>query len=293
MFPASILQGTYNQSTGSGSGIDDITAPGTGTYLGLRAQNGNFVDLIFTSSNHQTPTEAKRLYATSESPDISFGISSFFTGSLQVGTVLYSNSQKTTTLTTTYGDQYITNDYAQFAILPDGGVWPSLQGSDPSNFYWITMQKSNSTVTAITENVNVTTNTLKDVGTNTNGLPNSSYGGFVLNNSAYNSHTAALAASLTSSQNLATFYDGPGNYPKTHDRVYAANTGQQSFAALIWGGIGWHPFTKTGSSIDYAVQMGYASTSGANSNTLPRQQSSDLWISEIRNSSGNIVTEIT
>jgi hypothetical protein len=292
MFPASILQGTYNQSSGSGSGIDPITAPGTGTVLGHYVQNGNFVDLIITSSNNQTPIEAKRLYATSESPDISTGLYAYFSGSLQVGTVLYSGSSQATTFAGAYTSGYMTNDYAHFAMKPDGGAWGGSQ-PDPSNFYWITIQKSNSTVTAITENVNVTTNVLKDVGTNTNGLPNSSYGGFVLNNSAYNSHTAALAASLTSSQNLATFYDGPGNYPKTHDRVYVANTGQQSFAALIWGGIGWHPFTKTGSSIDYAVQMGYASTSGANSNTLPRAQNSDLWISEIRNSSGNIVTEIT
>ena len=297
MFPTSILQGTYNQSSGSGSGIDPITAPGTGTALGYYVQNGNFVDLIITSSNNQTPVEAKRLYTTSESPDISTDLYAYFSGSLQVGTVLYSSSSQATTFASAYTSGYMTNDYAQFAMKPDGSAWGGSQ-PDPSNFYWITLQKSNSTVTAITENANVTTNVLKDVTTNTSGLPNSSYGGFVLrypfNGGEYTSYTAALAASLTSSDNLAAFYDGPGNYPKIYDRLYLSNTGQFSFWASIHGGqTGWYPFTKTGSSIDYAVQMGYASTSGANSSTLPRAQSSDLWISEIRNSSGNIVTEIT
>lgn len=285
MFPASILQGTYNQSSGSSS---PITAEGSAA-LGYYVQNGNYVDLIITSSNHQTPTEAKRLYTTSDSPDIAGSLYAYFSGTFQVGTVLYSGSSQTTTFVY---PAYMTNDYAHFAIKADGGSWGG-SAPDPSNFYWVTIQKSNATVTAITENINVSTNALKDVGTNTNGLPNSSYGGFVLNNSAYNSYTTALAASLTSSQNLAAFYDGPGNYPKTYDRIYTANTGQSSFAALIWGGVGWHPFTKTGSSIDYAVQMGYASSNGLNANTLPRAQNSDLWISEIRNSSGNIVTEIT
>ena len=82
MFPASILQGTYNQSSGSGSGIDPITAPGTGTVLGYYVQNGNFVELIITSSNNQTPVEAKRLYTTSESPDINTGLYAYFSGSL-------------------------------------------------------------------------------------------------------------------------------------------------------------------------------------------------------------------
>lgn len=258
--------------------------------LGYLVQNGTNGFLISTSSNHQTPTEAKRLYATSDSPDMAGSLYAYFSGTFQVGTVLYSSPSQATTFAGAYTAGYMTNDYAHFAVKADGGSWA---GSDPSNFYWVTIQKSNSTVTAITENINVSANVLKDVGTNTSGLPNSSYGGFVLNNSAYNSYTTALAASLTSSQNLSVFYDGPGSYPKTHDRIYTASTGQQSFAATIPGGIGWHPFTTTGSSIDYAVQIGYASSSGTNSNTLPRANSTDLWISEIRDSNGNIVTQIT
>lgn len=266
-----------------------ITASGS-AQLGYLVQNGTNGFLISTSSNHQTPTEAKRLYATSDSPDMAGSLYAYFSGTFQVGTVLYSSPSQATTFAGAYTAGYMTNDYAHFAVKADGGSWA---GSDPSNFYWVTIQKSNSTVTAITENINVSANVLKDVGTNTSGLPNSSYGGFVLNNSAYNSYTTALAASLTSSQNLSVFYDGPGSYPKTHDRIYTASTGQQSFAATIPGGIGWHPFTTTGSSIDYAVQIGYASSSGTNSNTLPRANSTDLWISEIRDSNGNIVTEIT
>lgn len=288
MFPASILQGTYNQSSGSGSGIDPITAPGTGSYLGIQASGAQ--SIIFTSSNQTTPVEAKRLYleASNTSDDVSTSLQVYFTGSLQVGTVLYSNSGKTTTLASTWGNTYMTNDYVQFAMLPDGSNWFNLSGSDPVNFYWISMQKSNSTVTAITENANVTTNVLKNVGTDTNGSPNSSYGGFVLNNTAYGSYTAALAADLSSALVLGVFYDGPGSYPKKFDRTYVSNTSVQSG---IWGGIGWHPFTKTGSVIDYAVNFGYASYNGASVGALPTN--GDLWINEIRNSSGNEVTEIT
>jgi hypothetical protein len=57
MFPTSILQGTYNQS---GGGIDPITAPGTGSFLGVSASGNQ--NITFTSSNQTTPVEAKRLY---------------------------------------------------------------------------------------------------------------------------------------------------------------------------------------------------------------------------------------
>lgn len=288
MFPTSILQGTYNQS--SGSGIADLTAPGTESIFGFQANGNGAANIIFTSSNQTTPVEAKRLYlgASSTSDDVNASLAVYFTGSLQVGTVLYSNSGKTTTLATTWGSSYMTNDIAQFAVLPDGSNWTLLSGADPTNFYWISMQKSNSTVTAITENANVTTNVLKDVGTNTSGVPNSSYGGFVLNGTAYGSHTAALAATLSSSTGLGLFYDGPGSYPKTNDRTYVTNTSVQSG---VWGGAGWAPFTKAGASIDFAVKFGNASNSGSNIGTIP--SNNNLWIEEIRNSSGNVVTEIT
>ena len=286
MFPTSILQGTYNQS--SGGAIDPITAPGTGSYLGVSASGNQ--NIVFTSSNQTTPVEAKRLYlgASNTSDDVYGGLQIYFTGSLQVGTVLYSNSGKTTTLASTWESTYMTNDYVQFAMLPDGSNWFNLSGSDPANFYWVSMQKSNSTITAITENANVTTNVLKDVSTDTNGSPNSSYGGFVFTSSAYASYTTALAANLSSALGFDLFYDGPGGYPKKFDRTYVTNTSVQSG---IWNGIGWHPFTKTGSSVDYAVQMGFASANGASTGALP--SNGDLWINEIRNSSGNEVTEIT
>lgn len=286
MFPTSILQGTYNQS--SGGAIDPITAPGTGSVLGVRASGSS--SILFTSSNHTTPVEAKRLYlgASNTSDDVDSGLQIYFTGSLQVGTVLYSNSGKTTTLASTWGSTYMTNDYVQFAMLPDGSNWFNLSGSDPANFYWVSMQKSNSTVTAITENANVTTNVLKDVSTDTNGSPNSSYGGFIFTGGEYASYTTALAANLSSALGFDLFYDGPGSYPKKFDRTYVVNTNVQS---SIWYGIGWYAFTKTGSSVDYAIQMGYASANGASSGAIPKNGS--LWINEIRNSSGNEVTEIT
>ena len=285
MFPTSILQGTYNQS---GGGIDPITAPGTGSFLGVSASGNQ--NITFTSSNQTTPVEAKRLYlgASNTSDDVYGSLQIYFTGSLQVGTVLYSNSSKTTTLASTWGDTYMTNDYVQFAMLPDGSNWFNLPGSDPANFYWVSMQKSNSTITAITENANVTTNALKDVSTDTNGSPNSSYGGFVFTGSAYASYTTALAANLSSALDFDLFYDGPGSYPKKFDRTYVTNTSVQS---NIWNGIGWHPFTKTGSAVDYAVQVGYASVNGTSIGALPGN--GNLWINEIRNSSGNEVIEIT
>jgi len=72
MFPASILQGTYNQS--SGSGIDPITAPDTGSFLGIQASGPQ--SIIFTSSNQTTPVEAKRLYleASNTSDDVSLSL---------------------------------------------------------------------------------------------------------------------------------------------------------------------------------------------------------------------------
>lgn len=288
MFPASILQGTYNQSSG---GIDPITAPATGTFFGFRAENGASTDVIFTSSNNQTPVEAKRLYSTSNTPDVDSSIQGYFTGSLQVGTILYSNSGKTTTLASTWGNSYMTNDYAQFAMLPNGSNWFNLGASDPANFYWISIQKSNSTVTAITENANVTANTLKDISSTTTGTPPSSHGAFVLASAAYTSYSNALAAAINSGSNFDLFFDGPSTYPKKYDRTYVSSTG---LASSIWGtGVvgGWFAFTKSGTAIDYAVKFDYASYNGQGVGALP--SNSNLWITEIRNSSGTEVNEIT
>ena len=289
MFPSSILQGTYNQSGGGVDPVTDpITAPATGTFFGLRAENGASTDVIFTSSNNQTPIEAKRLYSTSNTPDVDSSIQGYFTGSLQVGTILYSNSAKTATLASTWGNSYMTNDYAQFAMLPDGSNWFNLAASDPANFYWISLQKSNSTVTAITENANVTANALKDVSSTTTGTPPSSHGAFVLTSTPYTSYSNALAATVSSGSDFDLFFDGPGTYPKKYDRTYITNT---SLASNIWGGRGWVAFTKSGTAIDYAVKFDYASYNALLVGALP--SNSNLWINEIRNSSGTEVNEIT
>jgi len=288
MFPASILQGTYNQTSG---GIDPITAPATGTFFGFTAENGGSTDVIFTSSNNQTAVEAKRLYSTSNTPDVNSSIQGYFTGSLQVGTVLYSNSSKTTTLAETWGNSYMTNDYAQFAMLPDGSNWFDLSTGDPSNFYWISLQKSNSTITTISENATVIANTLNDVSSTTTGTPPSTHGAFILASAAYTSYSNALAAGINSGSNFSLFFDGPGTYPRKYDRTYVTSTG---LASSIWGTgpvDGWFAFTTNGSSITHAVKMGYASYNGALVGALP--SNSNLWITEIRNSSGTEVTEIT
>lgn len=116
-------------------------------------------------------------------------------------------------------------------------------------------------------------------------------------NTSYSTYTGALNANISNQDyGYQLYIDSEDKYPKVGDRPYITATNQDSG---IWGaGAGqWFPFlvegTTSSGSVSYAIKMDYASWNGSNIATTTPGSSNNLFITEIRDTNGNSVTQIT
>jgi hypothetical protein len=176
---------------------------------------------------------------------------------------------------------------------------PMVYGTNPTphaNDYWVTVNTTTSTVEALYTYSEVTENTLKDVTCPfSSGGTVGVNGAFFLDGSGYGTYTDAINANISTGANGDTLYcDAENKYPKVGDRTYQTLTSTTSDSSNAYQRA-WVPFllegTTSSGSVQYAVKFDYASYNGTNSDTAPSLTNS-YFITEIRDSNGNSITEI-
>lgn len=255
-------------------------------------------NITFISNEHTTPAESKRLWNQGDGiVDSSLQLYPN-TSTLAAGTVLYANSSLTTlAYDPSWWVRDTRNSYAYYMI--NSNATNQYNVNPASVDYWVKVDTATSTILHIYADADVTANTLKDVISNlwqggTIG-PNGAFF-FGDGNDGYTSYTGALNANISNQDYGRSIYtDAEDKYPKVGDRTYLLPTVNDS---QIWGHTSgrWYPFllegTTSSGSVQYAVQFDYASYNGATNSTSPGGFN-DVFITEIRDSNGNIVTQIT
>lgn len=263
-------------------------------------------DINFQSNEHTTPAESKRLWNLGNNqitsslqfyPDTYTGVAGQTT--LSSGVVLYGDTTFTTlAYDTSYYPREKRNTYAYYAI--NSGA-TNQYGQNPASIdYWVKIDTATSTIVHVYADADVTANTLKDVTSNLwQGGTIGTNGAFFFGdgNTSHTAYTGALNANISNQDyGYQLYVDSEDKYPKVGDRTYITATSQDSG---IWGGgVGsWFPFlvegTTSSDSVSYAIQLDYASYDGSNISTTSPGASNNLFITEIRDSNGNIVTQIT
>lgn len=284
-------------------------------YAGWEDSNGTTIKVH--SNEHTTPAESKRL--KSLLTNIADGFASgetiapyIDTANLEVGTKLYGVSSHGNNSSYLYYTMNafgaIRNTYAHYVVAdylanPGDSVDPSTGLAantpvQPHQFYWVTVNTTTSTVVAIYGDSQVTTNTLKDVTCPFNsGNTVGANGAFFLDGSGYGTYTNALNVNISTGANGDTLYcDAESKYPKVGDRTYQTLTSTTSNHSNQYQNA-WVPFllegTASSGSVQYAVKFHYASYNNSNTqgSTSPSSTNS-YYITEIRDSNGNSITEI-
>ena len=255
--------------------------------------------ITFASNEHTTPAESKRLWNLgSGTIDQNWQLYPN-TSTLAAGTVLYGDSGLTTLA---YDPAYFSiqdtrNTYAYYII--NSNATNQYQVNPASVDYWVKVDTATSTILHIYADADVTANTLKNVTSNVGSGgtvgPNGAFF-FGDGNYGYASYTGALNANISNQDYGHQLYvDSEDKYPKVGDRTYLSPTLNDSGIYQFTNGY-WYPFlvegTTSSGSVSYAVQFGNASYDGGTSNTAPGNSNNE-FITEIRDSNGNIVTQIT
>jgi hypothetical protein len=284
--------------------IINISSNYVALYGGYKDSNGNHIQS--QSNEHTTPAESKRLrnLLTNE---LAFGSSTQIgilpyidTTNLEVGTKLYGSASHGNNPAylwfnmSAFGD--IRNTYAHYTINSDASMVYGTNPTPHANDYWVTVNTTTSTVEALYTYSEVTENTLKDVTCPfSSGGTVGVNGAFFLDGSGYGTYTDALNANISTGANGDTLYcDAENKYPKVGDRTYQTLTSTTSDSSNAYQRA-WVPFllegTTSSGSVQYAVKFDYASYNGTNSDTAPSLTNS-YFITEIRDSNGNSITEI-
>jgi hypothetical protein len=263
-------------------------------------------DINFQSNEHTTPAESKRLWNLGNNqitssfqfyPDTYTGVAGQTV--LSAGVVLYGNSAFSVLA---YDNSYYPNEkrntYVYYAI--NSGATNQYNQNPASIDYWVKVDTATSTIVHVYADADVTANILKDVTSNvgTGGTVGTN-GAFFFGdgNTGYSTYQGALGANISNQDyGYQLYIDSEDKYPKVGDRPYITATNQDSG---IWGGGAgqWFPFlvegTTSSGSVSYAIKMDYASWNGSNISTTSPGASNNLFITEIRDTNGNSVTQIT
>ena len=271
-----------------------VTPASSGSIFGYETNS-----IKFQSNEHTTPAESKRLWNLGNNTINS--LYQFYpdTANLEAGTTLYTDLANTNLIYDV--NQYpndTRNSYAYYIINSNASnQW----NANPASVdYWVKVDTSTSTIVHIYADADVTANTLKDVTSNVGtGATVGTNGAFFFGdgNVGYNTYTGALNTNISNQDSGYQIYtDAENKYPKVGDRTYLTTT---NTASQIWGGGAglWYPFllegTTSSGSAQYAIQIGYASYNGSNISTTSPGASNNLFITGIRDTNGNSVTQIT
>lgn len=272
-----------------------VTPASSGALFGFQTDS----DLKFQSNEHTTPAESKRLWNLGNNTIT--GLYQFYpdTANLAAGTKLYVDYANTSLAYDV--NQYpndTRNSYAYYIINSNASnQW----NQNPASVdYWVKVDTSNSTIVYIYTDASVTANTLKDVTSNVgSGGTVGTNGAFFFGdgNTGYSTYQGALGANISNQDyGYQLYVDSEDKYPKIGDRTYVTTTNKDSG---IWGGSAgyWFPFllegTTSSGSVQYAVQVNYASYNGSNIATTSPGSSNNLFITDIKDTNGNSVTQIT
>ena len=276
-----------------------VTPASSQAILGYKTNGTSSNSINFQSNEHTTPAESKRLWSLGD--NIISGLFGFYpdTANLEVGTVLYADSGLTQLAYSNMGWPTETRNTYAYYIINSNASNQYLQ-NPASVDYWVKVDTATSTILYIYTDAEITANTLKNhtsnIGTGGTIGPN---GAFFFQNGAqsgYSTYADALNVNLSGQDNGYTIYtDAEDKYPKLGDRPYVSTSTSQTG---MWGySRSWHPFllegTTSSGSVQYAVKFDYASYDGSNIATTSPGPSNNLFITEIRDSNGNSVTQIT
>jgi|SaaInl0LU_22_DNA_1037365.scaffolds.fasta_scaffold02329_3 hypothetical protein len=279
-----------------------VSTPNAVPTFGVKTDS----DINFQSNEHTTPAESKRLWNLGNNqitssfqfyPDTYTGVAGQTV--LSAGVVLYGDSAFSVLA---YDNSFFPNEkrntYVYYAI--NSGATNQYNQNPASIDYWVKVDTATSTIVHIYADADVTANTLKDVTSNvgTGGTVGTN-GAFFFGdgNTTYSTYTGALNANISNQDyGYQLYIDSEDKYPKVGDRPYITATNQDSG---IWGGGAgqWFPFlvegTTSSGSVSYAIKMDYASWNGSNIATTSPGSSNNLFITEIRDTNGNSVAQIT
>jgi len=258
------------------------------------------------NSMHETPNEVKRLmeYCYSQvSTNSAFGIGYLLifrdsqgnsVSSPDVGDFIYGqNGSNVGLFTSVWSDFPKSHDYVYIAMKYDGSVAYN-ENIDPTqdDFVWIKIDGTTSEILGLWSNTNVTTNVLVDISTPSGQQYLGDYGALLYPTSdtgtiltPYTNYQDALDQSLTYSftGNIYYAHDGQNGYPETYDKIFTSST----VPYRTYQSPGWYPYVTDifSTSPDYAVLISNIVDTPADNN--------NSWITEIRDSNGNIVNQIT
>jgi len=272
-----------------------VTPASSGSIFGYETNS----NIKFQSNEHTTPAEAKRLWNLGNNTITS--LYQFYpdTANLEAGTVLYGDSGKTTLA---YDNSYFPHDkrntYAYYIINSDASNQWNVNPASVD--YWVKVNTSTSTIAHIYLDADVTANTLKDITSNVGTGGTVGINGAIFfgdGNTGYSTYQGALGANISNQDyGYQLYVDAEDKYPKVGDRTYLTTT---SVASQVWGGNAgyWYPFllegTTSSGSVSYAVQIDYASYDGSNIASTSPGASNNVFITDIKDTNGNSVTQIT
>tara|TARA_B100000212_G_scaffold45503_1_gene29388 strand:- start:8456 stop:10339 length:1884 start_codon:yes stop_codon:yes gene_type:complete len=272
-----------------------ITPASSGAIFGYKTDS----DLQFQSNEHTTPAESKRLWNLGNNTITA--LYQFYpdTANLAAGTTLYTDYANTSLIYDVNQYPYDTrNSYAYYIINSNASNQWNVNPASVD--YWVKVDTATSTILHIYADADVTANTLKDVTSNVGSGGTVGTNGAIFfgdGNTGYSTYQGALGANISNQDyGYQIYVDSEDKYPKLGDRTYLTTTNK---ASQIWGGNAgyWYPFllegTTSSGSVQYAVQIDYASYNGSNIATTSPGASNNLFITDIKDSNGNSVTQIT
>lgn len=308
MFPTNILQGTYNQSNGNNGGssipeISSITFSGTMqvSMAEGRYASGSSSDIYYGSAYFSYPTESKRLMELCAYDYHNAGLNVYIgdqngntVNNLQAGVILYGNSNRTQLLTSFVGTSgfYGTSEFLHIPMSYNGTFVTISSLTPTDDFVWIKMRRSTNEVIALYSNLDVTSNTLKDVSQQTSLNSISQHGMLLVPANAtqtitpYSTYQDALNQNISYSLAQGNIWYGlasESNRPGLQDQFYQYQSNQ--YDAYFFNAK-WYPFvvSSTATSVEYAIELDV-------SGNIPT--ANDVFITEIRDAGGNTVTQIT
>lgn len=270
-----------------------ITPASSGSFFGFDTNN-----IRFQSNEHTTPAESKRLWNLGNNT-IQVSYQWYIdTTNLEAGTKLYTSSGLTDLAMGPNGWPVETrNTYGYYLINSNASNQYNVNPASVD--YWVKVDTATSKVLHVYADSDVTANTLKDLTSNVGTGGTVGTNGAIFfgdGNTGYSTYQGALGANISNQDYGYQIYtDAEDKYPKPGDRTYLTTTATSS---QVWGGGAgnWYPFllegTTSSNSVSYAIQFGYASHDGSNIATTSPNHNNGLFITDIKDSNGNSITEI-
>ena len=270
-----------------------VTPASSGSFFAMQSNN-----VRFQSNEHTTPAESKRLWNLGNN-QVQVSYQWYIdTANIEAGTKLYVSSSLTNLAMGSSGWPVETrNTYGYYLINSNAS---NQYGSNPASVdYWVKVDTATSTILHVYKDADVTANTLKDLTSNVGSGGTVGTNGAIFfgdGNTGYSTYQGALGANISNQDYAYQIYtDAEDKYPKPKDRTYLTTNATSS---LIWGGGAgkWYPFLLEGTTssniVSYAIQFDYASHDGSNIATTSPGSSNSIFITDIKDSNGNSITEI-